>query len=48
MIELNNKLDILELIGSKGKLNVVKSFKDKDGKIITQYEKNGYTFCVRI
>lgn len=48
MIALQDKMEILNVIGQKGKLNIIKHYKDEDGKIITQYEKNGYTWAVRI
>ena len=48
MIALKDKMKILNVIGEKGKLNIVATYEDADGKIITQYEKNGYTCAVRI
>lgn len=48
LIPLKNKFDILELLGQKGELSIVSRSIDEQGKIITQYEKNGYTFAVRL
>lgn len=48
MVELKDKFKILELIGEKGVLNIVARKEEEDGSIITQYEKNGYTFAVKI
>lgn len=48
MIALKDKMEILNVIGQKGKLNILNTYKDKDGNVITQYEKNGFTWAVRI
>lgn len=48
MENLKNKIELLELIGAPGKLIVITSYEDENGRIITVYEKNGRTFSVRI
>lgn len=48
MDKLKNKIELLELIGAPGKLTIITSYEDENGRIITVYEKNGRTFGVRI
>ena len=44
---VEEKVEILKLIGSEGALRVVKVIPMADNKIITVYYKNGVTFGVR-
>ena len=45
---LNNKYEILKVLGDKGKLNVVKIYEVENNKIVTLYEKNNCIFKLMI